>query len=92
VGLDSFTLILFAITLRGVESRCHGTRVLTCSGREVPNARVTETAKIAMKECRRRMHRLQREGRRIRCGILRPWFYAMALTLGLPLSPFQVPE
>ena len=90
MGLDSFTLILFAITLRGVESRCHGTRVLTCSGRAVPNARVTETAQSAMKECRRRMHRLQREGRGIPVEIPRPSSYAMALRLSLPLSRFQV--
>jgi hypothetical protein len=35
------------ITLRGEESCCHGTRVLTWSGRAVPNARVTDTAQSA---------------------------------------------
>jgi hypothetical protein len=29
--------------LKGEESRCHGTRVLTWSGRAVPNARVTDS-------------------------------------------------
>jgi hypothetical protein len=30
--------------LKGEESRCHGTRVLTWAGRAVPYARVTDTA------------------------------------------------
>jgi hypothetical protein len=35
---------LVVLTLRGEESRCHGTEVLTWSGRGVPNACVTDTA------------------------------------------------
>jgi hypothetical protein len=38
---------LAAITLKGEESYCHGTRVLIWSGRAVPNARVTDTAQSA---------------------------------------------
>jgi hypothetical protein len=44
---------LVVITLSGEESRCHGTRVLTCSGRAVLNARVTYAAQSATSSNRR---------------------------------------
>ena len=44
---------LAVITLKGEESRCHGTRVLTWSGRAVPNVCVTDTAQSASSSKRR---------------------------------------